>query len=144
MVHARQGTDLYLYRVMRQENHRVRIIIADDQKHTRNGLKAVLSACLKGPEIWEATTGLEAERLADEVHPHLILMDIRMPGLDGLSATRRIKSRHPEIKILVLSLRHEGSQEAKAAGADAFVSKGESPERLLAAVAELANPRQQP
>ncbi len=126
---------------MRQENDGMRIIIADDQKHTRNGLKAVLSASLKGPEIWEATTGIEAEMLAEEIHPHLILMDIRMPGLDGLSATRRIKSRHPEIKVLVLSLRADCSEEAKAAGADAFVSKGESPERLLAAVAELANRR---
>ena len=122
----------------------MRIIIADDQKHTRNGLRAVLSACLEAPEIWEATTGLEAERLAHAVHPHLIVMDIRMPGLDGLSATRRIKSEHPEIKVLVLSLRADGSQDALAAGADAFVSKGESPQRLIAAIAELADGRARP
>jgi DNA-binding NarL/FixJ family response regulator len=125
--------------VQRQENYRVRIIIADDQKHARSGLKALLSASLPGSQFWEAATGLEAERLAAEVRPQLILMDIRMPELDGLSATRRIKSRQPEIKILVLSL-HEGcAEEAMNAGADAFVSKGESPEQLLGAVTALVS-----
>jgi DNA-binding NarL/FixJ family response regulator len=124
----------------RQENDRVRIIIADDQKHARSGLRALLSASLPGAQIWEATNGREAERLAAEVRPQLILMDVRMPELDGLSATRSIKSRQPEVKILVLSL-HEGyAQEALAAGADAFVSKGESPEELLGAVTALMSP----
>jgi DNA-binding NarL/FixJ family response regulator len=124
----------------RQENYRVRIIIADDQKHARSGLKALLSASLPGAQIWEAATGLEAERLAAEVSPQLILMDVRMPELDGLSATRSIKSRQPEVKILVLSLHEDCAQEAMAAGADAFVSKGESPEELLAAVTALVSP----
>ena len=116
----------------------LKIIIADDQKHTRSGLRAVLSASLDAPEIWEAATGLEAECLAGEVHPDLILMDIRMPGLDGLSATRRIKSRHPEIRIIVLSLHASCAREALAAGADEFVSKGENPQHLLDAVTRLA------
>ncbi len=115
----------------------MRIIIADDQKHARHGLKALLSASLLQPEIWEAATGLEAQRLADEVHPHLILMDIRMPELDGLRATRHIKSRLPDVRILALSLDAGSREEALAAGADAFVSKGESPERLLEAIAAL-------
>ncbi len=114
----------------------MKIIIADDQKHARSGLKALLSASLPGSEIWEAATGLEADRLAAEVRPQLILMDIRMPELDGLTATRRIKSRQPEIKILILSL-HDYREEARTAGADAFVSKGESPEQLLGAVTAL-------
>ena len=116
----------------------MRIIIADDQKHTRAGLRAVLSASLRSPEIWEAATWLEAERLAEEVHPDLILMDIRMPEVDGLSATQHIKSRHPEIRILVLSLHARSELAARAAGADAFVCKGEDPEHLLDAVTRLA------
>jgi DNA-binding NarL/FixJ family response regulator len=96
-----------------------------------------LSASLPTAQIWEATNGLEAERLAAEVRPQLILMDVRMPELDGLSATRNIKSRHPEVKILVLSLHEDHAREAMAAGADAFVSKGESPEELLGAVTAL-------
>jgi DNA-binding NarL/FixJ family response regulator len=115
----------------------VRIIIADDQKHTRSGLRALLSASLPRAEIWEAATGREAERLAQEVRPQLILMDIRMPELDGLEATRLIKTRQPEIRILVLSLHSCCAEEALTAGADAFVSKGDTPERLLGAVASL-------
>jgi DNA-binding NarL/FixJ family response regulator len=115
----------------------LRILIADDQRHARNGLRALLSASMQKPEIWEAATGLEAERLAEEVRPHLILMDIRMPEMDGLEATRRIKSRQPTVKILVLSLHGCCAEEAMTAGADAFVGKGEGPERLLGAVSAL-------
>ncbi len=117
----------------------MRIIIADDQKNTRNGLRALLSASLPRAEIWEASTGRQAERLAEEVDPQLILMDIRMPELDGLEATRLIKSRQPGIKVLVLSLHSCCSEEAIAAGADAFVSKGDSPERLLGMVTSLVS-----
>ena len=124
---------------LRQENNSVRIIIADDQKHTRSGLRALLSASLPRAEIWEAATGRQAERLAEEVHPQLIVMDIRMPELDGLEATRLIKSRQPEIKVLVLSLHSCCAEEAIAAGADAFVSKGDTPERLLGMVTSLVN-----
>jgi DNA-binding NarL/FixJ family response regulator len=118
----------------------LKIIIADDQRHARKGLRALLLASLPKPEIWEATTGREAERLAEQVHPHLILMDIRMPELDGLSATRSIKASQPDVKVLVLSLHGCCAEDAIAAGADAFVSKGESPERLLVMVSTLVPP----
>ena len=115
----------------------MRILIADDQKHARNGLKALLSASMSQPEIWEAANGLEAERIAEEVHPDLVLMDVRMPEVDGLAATRWIKSRFPTVKILVLSLHAGSEQPAREAGADGFVSKCESPETLLGAIAAL-------
>ena len=115
----------------------MRILIADDQKHARSGLKALLSASMHEPEIWEAANGREAERIAEEVRPDLVLMDVRMPELDGLSATRRIKSRFPEMKILVLSLHAGSAGEAREAGADGFVSKCESPETLLGAITAL-------
>jgi DNA-binding NarL/FixJ family response regulator len=118
----------------------LRILIADDQKHARNGLKALLCASMPHPEIWEATNGLEAERLAEEVRPDLVLMDVRMPELDGLAATRWIKSRLPTVKVLVLSLHAASARDAMAAGADAFVSKCESPQSLLGAVAALGFP----
>ena len=60
-----------------------------------------------------------------------------MPELDGLAATRGIKTRWPEIKVLVLSMYRDRQEEARAAGADLFVSKGESPERLLCALSSL-------
>jgi len=115
----------------------VRILIADDQRRTRQSLKALLSTSLPETEIWEAANGVEALRLAEDMHPRLVVMDIRMPEIDGLAATRGIKSRWPEIKILVLSMYRDRQEEARAAGADLFVSKGESPERLLCALSSL-------
>ena len=115
----------------------LKILIADDQKHARSGLMALLRASMANPEIWEATNGREAQELAAEHRPDLVLMDIRMPEVDGLAATRWIKARVPMVKILVLSLQGSGSAEARAAGADGFVSKCETPETLLARIAEI-------
>jgi DNA-binding NarL/FixJ family response regulator len=115
----------------------MRIVIADDQLRTRQSLRALLSASLTGTEIWEAADGAEALKLAEDVQPHLVVMDIRMPGVDGIAATRVIKSRWPEIKILVLSMYPNRQEEARVAGADLFVGKGESPERLLFALSSL-------
>ena len=115
----------------------MRILIADDQKRTRRSLKALLAASLPEPEIWEASSGAEAMRLAEDLLPHLVVMDVRMPETDGLTATRRIKSRWPETKILVLSMYPGYREKARAAGADHFMTKGESPERLLSALSEL-------
>lgn len=115
----------------------MRILIADDQKRTRQSLKALLRAWLPETTFWEAANGAEALRLAEDVHPQLVVMDIRMPEVDGLTATRGIKSRWPEIKVLVLSLYQCRQEEARDAGADLFVSKGDPPERLLCAISSL-------
>ncbi len=115
----------------------MRIIIADDQKHARSGLRALLSASLPSPMIWEAQTGIEAEQLAAEVAPDVILMDVRMPGRDGIAATRSIKARQPGVRIIVISLDASSGAEAIAAGADGFIAKGEDPRRLLVSLAGL-------
>jgi DNA-binding NarL/FixJ family response regulator len=115
----------------------MRIVIADDQKRTRQSLRALLSTSLPGIEIWEAANGAEALRLAEDTHPQLVVMDIRMPEVDGIAAIRGIKSRWPQIKVLVLSMYPGRQEEALAAGADLFVGKGESPERLLCALTSL-------
>ena len=115
----------------------MRILIADDQKRTRQSLRALLSASLPETEMWEAADGEEALRLVEETRPQLVVMDILMPGLDGLAATRQLKSRWPEIKVLVLSMYRDRQEEALAAGADLFVAKGESPEYLLSALSSL-------
>jgi DNA-binding NarL/FixJ family response regulator len=88
-------------------------------------------------EIWEAVNGAEALRLAGDKRPRLVVMDIRMPELDGIAATRHIKSLWPEIKVLVLSMYPDRQEEAREAGADLFVSKGDPPERLLWALSSL-------
>ncbi|HSV93380.1 MAG TPA: response regulator transcription factor [Desulfobacterales bacterium] len=115
----------------------MRILIVDDQKRARQSLRALLSTSLPGMEILEAGDGAEALRVAGQMQPRLVVMDLFMPGVDGLVATREIKSRWPEIRVLVLSLQSDQRREALAAGADLFVSKGESPERLLCALSSL-------
>jgi two-component system, NarL family, invasion response regulator UvrY len=120
-----------------QREYPTRILIADDQKRTRQSLRALLSASLPGLQILEASNGEEALRLAEEARPRLVVMDLRMPGLDGIVATRAIKSRWPEMKVLALSLYPDLQEEVRAAGADTFVAKGEPPERLVCAVSSL-------
>ncbi len=109
----------------------IRILIVDDQPRARKSLKALLSTWTRSAEIREASNGREALRLAEELPPDLILMDVRMPEIDGIEATRRIKARRPQVKVIVLSMYVEHGDEALAAGADAFVGKGEAPDRLL-------------
>jgi len=115
----------------------VRVLIADDQLRTRRSLRALLSASLPDLEISEAADGAAALRLVEELSPHLVLMDIRMPAMDGIAATRLIKSRWPAVKVLVLSLYPGRQEEAREAGADLVVDKGEPPERLVLAVSSL-------
>ena len=86
-------------------------------------------------EIREASNGREAAQQVEELRPDLVLMDVRMPEIDGLEATRQIKARWPRVKVIILSMYIEHRDEVLAAGADAFVSKGEAPERLLDRVA---------
>jgi DNA-binding NarL/FixJ family response regulator len=110
------------------------IVIADDQIRSRQSLRALLSASLSRVDIREAANGEEALSLVEELQPRLVVMDIRMPKLDGLEATRRIKQRWPAVKVLVLSIYQDREREAGEAGADLFMCKGEPPERLLGAL----------
>src|SRR4030042_3603243 len=108
------------------------VLIVDDRSAVRQGLKALLALWPEVACIGEAADGQEAVKLVAEQHPDAVLMDVRMQGMDGLEATRRIKSRWPEVRVIVLTLRAEHEDEALAAGADAFVVKGGSPEALRA------------
>jgi YesN/AraC family two-component response regulator len=123
---------------------RIRVLIVDDQPRTRQSLKALLITGLQVEEIREAANGQEAVRLVDESQPDVVLMDVRMPEMDGLEATRLIKKRWPQVKIIVLSMYAEYATTALAAGADAFVSKGEPPQQLLSTFAAVALPRLRP
>jgi len=91
-------------------------------------------------EIREAGDGREALRLAEELPPDLVLMDVRMPEMDGLEATGRIKARWPWVKVIVLSMYVEHEDEALAAGADAFVGKAGAPEKLLDIMSAVMKP----
>jgi len=109
----------------------MRILIVDDQPRARRSARALLSTWTRALDIREAGNGREALRLVEELTPDLVLMDVRMPEMDGLEATGQIKARWPQVKVIVLSIYIEHRDEALAAGADAFVGKGEAPEQLL-------------
>jgi CheY-like chemotaxis protein len=109
----------------------LRILIVDDQKHARRSLKALLATRFQLVDTCEATNGMDAIRCVEECKPDIVLMDARMPNMDGIDATRIIKMKSAHIPVIVLSLYPEYEADALAAGASAFINKGEPPERLL-------------
>ncbi len=113
----------------------IRTLVVDDQPRARQSLKALLATFPKIGEVDEAANGREAVHRVEEWQPDLVLMDVKMPEMDGLEATRQIKEHWQQIKVIMLSMYGEYSHEANAAGADAFVTKGESAEQLLATIA---------
>ncbi|MGE5620544.1 MAG: response regulator transcription factor [Sphingomonadaceae bacterium] len=114
----------------------VRILIADDERRSRDGLRALLATCPRVQVVGEAATGLEAVRMVGEHRPEVVVMDARMPLLDGLEATRRIKTKWPNVKVVILTLYSTYRAGALASGADAFLVKGCPAEDLLGAVSE--------
>jgi DNA-binding NarL/FixJ family response regulator len=113
-----------------------RVLIADDRAQARDGLRALLATVAEVKVVGEAANGLEAMRQAEECRPDVVLMDVRMPLLDGLEATRRIKACCPGVKVVVLTVHAGYRQSALAAGADGFLVKGGPDEALVQAVLE--------
>jgi len=115
----------------------IRVLIADDHLSTRRGLRSVLSLYPDIEVVGEATDGREAVRVAAEIQPDLVLMDGKMPVMDGLEATRLIKSQWPEIRVIVLTMCAEYQAKALAAGADVSLLKDRgSPDVLHDAIFE--------
>ena len=83
---------------------RIRVLIADDHPFFRDGLSVLLEATPDTELVGEATDGTQAVALAAELRPDVILMDLRMPGLGGIEATRKILERTPETGILVVTM----------------------------------------
>lgn len=109
----------------------LRVLVADDEPRARQSLRALLTTQPQVLLITEATNGQEALDQVDRHHPDVVLLDVRMPELDGLEATRRIKARWPGTRVIVHSMYPEYRAEALAAGADAFIVKGDPPDELL-------------
>jgi DNA-binding NarL/FixJ family response regulator len=112
----------------------LRVLIVDDSARARVGLRALLATWPQIAVVGEAADGQEALRLVEECRPDAVLMDVQMPVLDGVQATRRIKEQWPAITVVVLTMYVTEQAAALAAGADAFVLKGGPPERLLKAL----------
>ena len=119
-------------------NQKLRVLIVDNQVRARTSMKALLDAWHEIEEVREAANGIEAVELAQEFQPDIILMDARMSGINGFDATRLIKARWPQIKIIILSMYPEFQAEALSAGADSFVSKSDLPDRLREALLDVA------
>jgi DNA-binding NarL/FixJ family response regulator len=111
-----------------------RVLIADDRPRSLSGLRAVLALQPEIDIVGEATDGQEAVRLVDQCRPDVVLIDARMPVLDGVKATRLIKARWPGIRVVVLTIHAAYRADALAAGADAFLIKGCPTFELLRAV----------
>jgi DNA-binding NarL/FixJ family response regulator len=118
----------------------IRVLVADDQSMVRAGFRMLLGGEDDIEVVAEASNGLEAVEKADRFQPTVVLMDIRMPELDGLEATRRILATDSEARILVLTTfdLDEYVYDALRAGASGFVLKDDPPEQLLAAIRTVA------
>jgi DNA-binding NarL/FixJ family response regulator len=116
-----------------------RVLIADDQELVRNGFRLILE--LAGVEVvGEAADGAEAVQLARSLAPDVVLMDVRMPAMDGIEATRRIVRAQPDCRVLMLTTfdLDEYVYEALRAGASGFLLKNVGRERLVDAVHTVA------
>jgi DNA-binding NarL/FixJ family response regulator len=118
----------------------IRVLVADDQSMVRAGFRMLLAGEPDIEVVAEAGNGLEAVDKAARFTPTVVLMDIRMPELDGLEATRRILAADGAARILILTTfdLDEYVYEALGAGASGFVLKDDPPEQLIAAIRTVA------
>ncbi len=118
----------------------IRILIADDHGVLRAGLRSLLSSEPEFQVVGEAADGREAARLARELRPTVVVMDLSMPGMDGMEATRAIKSAAPEVHVLALTV-HESDEyffRVLQAGASGYVLKRAAAGELLSAIRSVA------
>jgi len=115
---------------------RIRVLIADDHIIVRSGLRLLLEAQTDIDVVGEASDGREALNLAEKYLPDVVLMDITMPGMDGLEATRLIKASWPQINVLVLTMHRSDEYffEMLKAGASGYILKGAETSDLIQAV----------
>lgn len=119
----------------------VRVLIADDQAITRSGLKSLLTSLSGVKVVGEASNGAEVVKLAAELEPDVILMDLRMPVINGIEATRRIHRAQPHIGILVVTVFEDDTSVFPAirAGARGYLLKDTDQHELLRAVQTVAS-----
>jgi two-component system, NarL family, response regulator NreC len=118
----------------------IKILLADDHTIVRQGLKLILSAHADMQVLAEAANGREAVELAAKLHPDIVLMDVAMPEVNGIEATRQMVAANPRIRILVLSMHKESVyvREILRAGARGYILKDAIDTELLTAIRSVA------
>jgi len=115
---------------------KIRVLLADDHAIVREGVRMILNAQPDMEVIGEASNGVGALSLANTLKPDLVLMDIGMPGMNGLEATRALKEAQPLIQILILTMLEDEDYFFRilAVGASGYVLKGAGSDELLSAI----------
>ena len=119
----------------------VRVLVADDHPFFRQGLRTLVDSSEELELVGEATDGPEAVRLAHESAPDVVLMDLRMPGLSGIEATRAVVAADPNIRVLVLTMYEDDDSvfAAMRAGARGYLLKGAGEAEVLRAIRAVAS-----
>src|SRR5512136_1210052 len=119
----------------------LRLLIADDHPVFRHGIRTLLEARPGLQVVGEATTGQEAVELAQALQPDVVLMDLRLPGLNGIDATRAIMRANPEIRVLMLTMFEDDASvfSAMRAGARGYLLKDADKAEVLRAVEAIGN-----
>jgi DNA-binding NarL/FixJ family response regulator len=122
-----------------KESSAIKILIADDLERVREGLRTMLELVDDLVCVGQASDGQQAIQLTAQLGPDIVLMDLEMPDMDGLEATRRIKEAHPQVGVVMLTIHEDAGhrEQAARAGVDAFVAKGAAFETLLAAIRQV-------
>ncbi len=125
---------------MNSTDEPIRILIADDHPIFRYGMRTLLTAMPDLTVVGEAVTGEEAIQLTDTLLPDLVLMDINMPGINGIEATARIRDQHPHTAILIVTMLDDDSVfAAMRSGARGYLLKGAEPAETLRAIRAVAS-----
>ena len=119
----------------------IKIIIADDHPLVRGGIKTVLDKVPDFQVVAEAEDGLQLLRLIDEYSPHIALIDISMPHLNGLDALKKLNGQYPGLKLIILTMHEEPEYIMKSlnSGAHAYLLKNVSPDELQKAIRTVVN-----